>query len=78
MYAMVCGALIKFRIKKSDQYDNYYKIPYGIIFAITGILFSLWLFSSSQLVEIRDVLICIASGILIFWIYKKISSTTVR
>lgn len=71
MYAMVCGALIKLRLKDSSQSNSYYKIPFGILFASTGILFSVWLFSSSQLVEMRDVLICIALGAFIYWAYKK-------
>ncbi|HEY5690785.1 MAG TPA: APC family permease [Cyclobacteriaceae bacterium] len=71
MYAMVCGSLIKLRLNDSSQSNPYYKIPFGILFASTGILFSIWLFSSSQLAEMRDVIICIAFGALIYWVYKK-------
>lgn len=71
MYAMVCGALIKLRIKDATNNEPYYKIPFGMLFATTGILFSIWLFSSSQLVEMRDVIICIALGAIIYWAYKK-------
>lgn len=71
MYAMVCGALIKLRVKDTVNNEPYYKIPFGMLFATTGILFSIWLFSSSQLVEMRDVIICIALGAIIYWAYKK-------
>lgn len=71
MYAMVCGALIKLRKQDKEGMQPAYKIPYGTLFAITGILFSTWLFSSSQWIEMRDVLICIAAGVLVYWAYKK-------
>lgn len=71
MYAMVCGALIKLRKLDKDGRQPAYKISYGTLFAITGILFSIWLFSSSQWIEMRDVLICIAAGMLVYWAYKK-------
>ncbi|MCB0491071.1 MAG: amino acid permease [Cyclobacteriaceae bacterium] len=71
MYAMVCGALIKLRKQDNGGKQPAYKIPYGIPFALTGILFSAWLFSSSQLVEMRDVLICILLGVITYWVYKK-------
>lgn len=69
MYAMVCGALIKLRNTKSKAV---YEIPFGRFFAVTGILFSVWLFSSSQLSEMRDVLVCVAAGLVILFIYQKI------
>jgi len=71
MYAMVCGALIKLRKQDGDRNQPAYKIPYGVFFAVTGILFSGWLFSSSQFVEMRDVLICVGIGVIIYWAYKK-------
>ncbi|MEP2667625.1 MAG: APC family permease [Cyclobacteriaceae bacterium] len=71
MYAMVCGALIKLRKQDKEGKEAAYKIPHGKLFALTGILFSVWLFSSSQLVEMRDVLICILVGIITYWLYKK-------
>lgn len=71
MYAMVCGALIKLRKQDKEGKEAAYKIPHGKLFALTGILFSVWLFSSSQLVEMRDVLICILLGAIIYWVYKK-------
>lgn len=69
MYAMVCGALIKLRSTKSTAT---YQIPLGRFFATTGILFSIWLFSSSQLNEMRDVLVCLVAGLVILFIYQKI------
>ncbi len=71
MYAMVCGALIKLRLQDSERKTPAYKIPFGNFFAVTGILFSIWLFSSSQWVEMRDVLICIGLGVLIFLPFRK-------
>ncbi len=71
MYAMVCGALIKLRKQDKKGKEAAYIIPHGKLFALTGILFSIWLFSSSQLVEMRDVLICILVGVVTYWIYKK-------
>ena len=78
MYAMVCAALIRLRLKDDQHAAPYYKIPMGIFFALTGILFSGWLFFSSQWVEIRDVLICLGLGLLTYWIHSKIKSRHVR
>lgn len=71
MYALVCAALIKLR-KKDNGEKAAYQIPYGTFFAITGILFSTWLFSSSQLVEIRDVGLCIGLGLVIYFLQKQL------
>ncbi|MEQ8303717.1 MAG: APC family permease [Cyclobacteriaceae bacterium] len=69
MYAMVCGALIKMR--KQERKQPPFKIPFGNLFATTGILFSAWLFSSSNWIEMRDVMICVLLGCVVYWIYKK-------
>ncbi|MEQ8363683.1 MAG: APC family permease [Cyclobacteriaceae bacterium] len=74
MYAMVCGALIKLRKQDTNGREAAYKIPYGSFFALTGILFSTWLFSSSQLLEMRDVFICILLGVITYLAYKKIKT----
>lgn len=67
VYLVVCIALIRLRqIKGKDAIP--YKIPYGPAFAIAGILLSLWLLSSSKANEIRDVLVCLLVGLLIYGI----------
>ena len=75
MYAMVCGALIKLRMVSNTSSKEFYKVPFGVFFASTGIAFSIWLFSSSQWIEMRDVLICILIGLLIYWGYNKSKPT---
>lgn len=74
MYAMVCAALIKLRVADKYSSTKFYKIPFGIFFASTGIMFSIWLFSSSQWVEMRDVLICILIGLIIYWGYNRLKA----
>lgn len=69
MYAMVCGALIKLRITERGRPAKF-RIPAGQFFAITGILFSIWLFASSKWIEMRDVAICIGVGMVILWLHK--------
>lgn len=70
MYAMVCAALIRLRYMDAQPAAKFYKIPFGIFFALTGIVFSSWLFLSSQWVEIRDVAICLFLGWMVY-IFQK-------
>lgn len=78
MYALVCAAMIRLRVLDRPDSPKYYKLPLGIFFALSGIVFSAWLFFSSQWVEIRDVFICLISGVLIYWIHSKFKSEEVR
>ncbi len=70
MYAMVCAALIRLRYMDAQPAVKFYKIPLGIFFAATGIVFSGWLFFSSQWVEIRDVAICLLLGLAVYAVQK--------
>ena len=69
---MVSAAMIKLRRKDTPDI-TFYKLRYGYFFAITGILASIWLLSSSKMAELRDVLITVAIGLVLFGAYKLIS-----
>jgi len=68
VFLMVSAAMIKLR-KTDKNKTSYFKLPYGNVFAIAGILASVWLLSSSKMEELFDVLIAIAFGIILFSIY---------
>lgn len=73
IYGIVCIALIKLRKKKENQ-TGYFKVRYGKVVAIVGLLITCWLLSSSKLNEIRDVSIASAIGLIIYFVfgqYKK-------
>lgn len=69
IFLMVCAAMIKLR-KKDDTATTYFKLSYGYLFAVTGIIASIWLLSSSALSELVDVLITVLIGLILFGIYK--------
>ncbi len=69
---MVCVILIKLRIKNPKD-SNFFKLPYGYALAVTGIITSVWLLSSSKMTEFRDVLITVLIGIIIYGAYKLIT-----
>lgn len=72
IFLLVCAAMIQLR-RKSDDQTNYFRLPYGYVFAITGILASAGLLLSSKLSEFFDVVITVAIGILLFVLYKLLS-----
>lgn len=72
IFLMVCAALIKLR-RKHPAEKNFYKLPYGYILAIIGILASLGLLLSSKFSELVDVLITIGIGIVLYALYKLLS-----
>ncbi|MBZ9728721.1 APC family permease [Salegentibacter sp. JZCK2] len=72
IFLMVCAAMIKLR-KKHPRKKIFFKLPYGYLFAITGILSSIGLLYSSKLSELVDVLITIGIGMLLYALYKILS-----
>jgi len=68
VFLVVCVILIILR-KANPKETNYFKLPYGYLIALTGILTSIWLLSSSKLTEFRDVLITILIGIVLYGIF---------
>ncbi len=73
IYGIVCIALILLR-RKQDRKTYFYKIPFGNVIAILGLLLTIWLVSSSKWNELRDVGIAIGIGALIYLameLYKK-------
>lgn len=65
IYGIVCATLLILRKKNTGQ-SSFYKLKYGNIIAIAGILLTLWLLSSSGLNELRDIGIAIAAGLFIW------------
>lgn len=72
IFLIVCAALPKLR--KMDKGEiTYFRLPFGYIFSIVGILASIWLLSSSKVTELVDVLVTMGAGLLLFGAYKIIS-----
>ncbi len=65
VYLFVCASLIILR-KKMPRQTGYYKIPFGNAVAAIGILISIWLLSAAKLIEMRNVAIFLAIGIIIY------------
>ena len=70
IYCIVCITLIKLRKKKATQ-TGFFKIPFGNFIAITGILISIWLLSSSKLNELRDIGIAVVVGLIIYLMHEQ-------
>ena len=65
IYAIVCITLIILRKKRSDQ-AGYFKLKYGNIIAVLGIIVSIWLLSSATFKQLKHVGIALSIGILIY------------
>ena len=70
VYLFVCASLIMLRKKMSKQ-KGYYKIPFGNIIAVTGILLSIWLLSAAKLIELRNVAFFLGMGVIIYTLQQK-------
>lgn len=69
IYGIVCIALLKLRKRNATQ-TGYFKIRYGKLFAVAGIVISIWLLTSSKLYELRDVGIAVGIGLIIHWLFE--------
>lgn len=67
LYAMVCGALLKLR--KQDPNADYFKVPYGNVLAVLGIVATIWLLSGTQSKEIWDTFWWTALGLGIYAVH---------
>lgn len=65
IYAIVCITLIILRKKKPDQ-AGFFKIKYGDIIAVIGVLITIWLLSSATIKELKDIGIAIGVGLAIY------------
>jgi len=73
IYAIVCVTLIILRKKRPEQ-TGFFKIKYGNVFAVLGVLIAIWLLSSAKISELKAVGISIGIGLLIYLsmsIFKK-------
>jgi amino acid transporter len=73
IYAIVCITLIVLRKKKPEQ-TQFFRIKYGTVFAVLGVLIAIWLLSSAKLNELIAVGIALGIGLVIYFItlaFKK-------
>ena len=72
IYGIVSFSLIKLR-KMNTTNEAAFKIKYGTVFGVAGILVTTWLLTSSKLSEIRDVAIASGVGLFIYFLvdYQK-------
>lgn len=65
IYAIVCVTLIILRKKRPGQ-TGFFKIKYGNVFAVLGVLIAIWLLSSAKLNELIAVGIALGIGLAIY------------
>ncbi|HET6767580.1 MAG TPA: APC family permease [Chitinophagaceae bacterium] len=65
IYAIICITLIILRKKRPDQ-TGFFKIKYGDLVAIIGVLITIWLLSSATLKELQHIGIAIGIGLAIY------------
>ncbi|HLF46426.1 MAG TPA: APC family permease [Chitinophagaceae bacterium] len=72
IYGIVSFSLIKLR-KMDTTNEAAFKIKYGNVFGVAGMLVTTWLLTSSKLSEIRDVAIASGVGLFIYFLvdYQK-------
>ncbi|HMJ48298.1 MAG TPA: APC family permease [Ferruginibacter sp.] len=68
VYLFVCASMIRLRKKMQG---SYFKLRYGIVFAITGMVITLTLLYSSGKSDMLNVLICAVIGLLIYFGHKN-------
>ncbi len=69
-YLVGCGSLLQLRQTMKDQKD-YFKVRYGNILAVMGIIFSFWLLSAAKWNELRNAAIFLSAGAVLFLFQKK-------
>jgi amino acid transporter len=73
IYAIVCITLIILRKKKPGQ-TGFFKIKYGNVFAVLGVLIAIWLLSSAKSNDIKAIAIALGIGLAIYaamHVFKK-------
>lgn len=70
IYGIVCLSLLRLR-KKDPAATGFFKIKYGRLAAITGIIITLWLLSNAKLNELRDIAIAVGAGLLIYLLIES-------
>ena len=71
---VVCLSLI--RLRKVRPFDtDFFKIPHGYFFSLLGIALSIWLLLSSDIGEIRAVMIAMLVGAFIYFINERLSKS---
>ena len=70
IYGIVCATLIVLRKKNKEQAD-FFKIRFGNIIAYAGIAITIWLLTSSKLMELIDIGIALGIGLIIYFLNKK-------
>ena len=65
IYGIVCITLIILRKKRPEQ-AGFFKIRYGSIIALTGVLITIWLLSSATIKELKHIGIAIGVGLAIY------------
>ncbi len=69
IFLLVCAAMIKLRQKRKTS-EDYFKLPFGYVFATIGITASIGLLLSSKLSEFMDVFITVVIGLILYGLYK--------
>jgi len=68
VYFSVCASLL--RLRRKDKETEFYKLPYGNLIAVLGMVLSIWLLSASKLLELRNTAILLSIGIVIYFLQR--------
>ena len=67
----VCAALIKLRRQEKQERKHYFRLSYGYIWAVIGIVACLWLLFSADLGQLGSVIITTMIGLILYVIYRS-------
>ena len=70
VYAAVCATLIRLR-QQQHNHTPFFKLRYGVLFAVVGLLLAVWMLGAATTKELRDVSICVALGLLLYILVGK-------
>ncbi len=69
VFAIISAALIKLRMV-NKQKEKAFKLRFGFLSAILGVIICAWLLSVSEMSDFKDVLIIVIAGLIIYFIFK--------
>lgn len=73
-YAATCVALPTLRRRRNSP-PALFTVPGGTVISVVAVLLSVWLLSNSTYYEARDAAIVAAVGIMIYFLYRKITQS---
>lgn len=71
VYLLICGSLLKLRWQKKVPEGSFFKVRYGNILALAGIIISCWLLTASKASDALAVAVSVLVGLVLYRLFRK-------